>query len=204
MAYLSQKELELIGFAKIGDHVRISDKASIYNPSKISLGSYVRIDDFALLSAGEEGIVLGSYIHISCYATLIGHAKITLNDFVAISIKATILSSTAEVSGDFLPSTPELDGINELSENQITKMINEPVTFETNTGLGAHSIVMPGVTVGMGSGIGAMSVVYQNLNPWGIYMGNPARFIRKRSDRAYQEIQKIKKNAESKDNMQSE
>lgn len=205
MAYLSQKELELIGFAKVGDHVRISDKASIYNPSKISLGSFVRIDDFVLLSAGEEGIEIGSYIHIACYATLLGQAKITLRDFVSISIKSTILSSTSDFSGEFLPSSSEfIDDLNKLNETPIAIAISKPVIFETHSGLGAHSIVMPGVKVGKGTVIGAMSVVYQDLNPWGIYMGNPVRFIKKRSDHAYQEIEKLRIKLGIKDKTHSE
>lgn len=192
MAYLSQKEIELVGFARVGDEVFISDKASFYNPSKISIGSYVRIDDFALLSAGEEGIEIGNCIHISCYATLLGQAKITLHDFVSISIKATILSSTSDYSGEFLPSLNEFNGLRDLNE-ALAHVISKPVIFETNTGLGAHSIVMPGVKIGKGSGIGAMSVVYEDVNPWGIYMGNPVRFIKKRSDFAYQEIEKYRK-----------
>ena len=197
MAYLSTKDLDLIGFKHIGINVLISDKASIYNPSKISIGSNVRIDDFAMLSAGEEGIDIGNFIHISCYATLIGHAKITLKDFVAISIKATILSSTADYSGEFVPSINGSENLEEFGEG-LTNVISKPVVFETHSGLGAHSIVLPGVTVGMGSGIGTMSSVYKDIAPWGIYMGNPARFIKKRSDHAFKEMEKIKKSLESK------
>lgn len=192
MAYLSQEEVELIGFAKVGDEVFISDKASFYNPSKISIGSYVRIDDFALLSAGEGGIELGNCIHISCYATLLGQAKITLHDFVSISVKATILSSTSDFSGEFLPSLNEFNGLKGLNEG-LAHVISKPVVFETNSGMGAHSVVMPGVTVGIGSAIGALSAVYENLNPWCVFMGNPARFVMKRSDFAYQEVEKFRK-----------
>ena len=185
MAYLSQEQLESIGFSKVGEKVFISDKVSIYNASKISIGSYVRIDDFCLLSAGDEGIEIGSYVHISCYATIMGRSKITLKDFVGISIKATILSSTSDFSGEFLPSLNEFDELNKLHEG-ITDIISKPVAFETNSDIGAHSLVLPGVTVGMGSVIGAMSVVYEDLNPWGIFIGNPVRFVKKRSDHVYQ------------------
>ena len=103
MAYLSEAELKKIGFASLGKEVFISDKVSIYNASKISIGSYVRIDDFCLLSAGEEGIDIGNYVHISCYACLLGKSKITIHDFVSISIKATILSSNSDFSGQTIP-----------------------------------------------------------------------------------------------------
>ena len=179
MAYLSREELLKIGFASVGDEVYISDKISIYNPSKISLGSFVRIDDFCLLSAGEEGIEVGSYVHISCYVCIMGKAKITIHDFVGISIKATILSSTSDFSGETMPALEMFDVGSDVRDD-LTSVISIPVVLETHTGIGAHSIIMPGVTIRKGSAIGAQSVVYESVNQWGIYMGNPVRFLKKR------------------------
>lgn len=183
MGFLTEDELNKIGFAKLGTNVFISNKVSIYNPGKIRIGSNVRIDDFCILSAGEGGIDIGNYVHISCYACLIGKANIRLHDYVAISVKASILSNTNDYSGDFLPTYKEIE-VPKSAEN-LVKTISEPVVLETHTGLGAHSVVMPGVTVSIGTAIGAMSVVYEDLNSWGIYVGNPARFVKKRSDKAY-------------------
>jgi galactoside O-acetyltransferase len=36
---------------------------------------------------------------------------------------------------------------------------------------------MPNITVGKGSVIGAASFVNKNVEPWGIYVGSPARKI---------------------------
>src|SRR5690606_35276944 len=183
MGFLKEDELLNIGFAEVGTNVFISDKVSIYNPGSIRIGSNVRIDDFCMLSAGEGGIDIGNYIHISAYACLMGKANIKLNDFVAISIKASVLSSTSDFSGDFLPKYKEI--ASPKGGEDLGKTISKPIVFETHTGLGAHSVVMPGVTVSIGSVVGAMSVVYEDLNSWGIYVGNPARFIKKRSTKAY-------------------
>lgn len=192
MAYLSVEELNKIGFASIGNQVYISDKASIYNPGKISIGSYVRIDDFAMLSAGEGGIEIGSFIHISCYACLIGKSKITLHDFVGISIKATILSSNSDFSGRTLPDLGTFEFDVDVKEKDLLSVTNEPVVLETHVGLGAHTVVLPGVTIGQGTVVGAQSVVYEPLNPWGIYNGNPARFIKKRDQEAFNRINELK------------
>lgn len=197
MGYLSQDELNKIGFASVGKEVFISDKASIYNASKITLGSYVRIDDFCLLSAGDEGIEIGNYVHISCYGCLIGRSKITIHDFVAISIKATILSSNSDFSGDTLPSLQEFEKVD--INKDLFSVISKPVVLETHSGIGAHSMVLPGVTVGTGSVVGAHSMVYENLNPWGIYFGNPVRFIKKRSDVAFNKVAEIFKEEKKKD-----
>ena len=82
MAFLSIEQLEDLGFASLGEDVFISDKASIYNPSNISIGSYVRIDDFAIISAGQEGIEIGNYVHIAPGAVLSGAVSIGEGTFV--------------------------------------------------------------------------------------------------------------------------
>ena len=40
--------------------------------------------------------------------------------------------------------------------------------------------VLPGVTIGEGSVVGAGSVVTKDVEPWTVVAGNPAKFIKKR------------------------
>ncbi|MBT3210423.1 MAG: acyltransferase, partial [Planctomycetaceae bacterium] len=67
MSFYSMEELQTLGLASFGKDVKISRKASIYNPGQISIGNHVRIDDFCVLSAGEGGIEIGDYVHIAVY-----------------------------------------------------------------------------------------------------------------------------------------
>lgn len=182
MAYLSLEQLQALNFASMGDHIYISDKASIYNPSKISLGSYVRIDDFALISAGEEGIEIGNFVHLACYSCVLGHSKITFQDYTGISIRTTVLSSTSEFSGEYLFNLKEFIPINEIEG--LTSSTNKPVVFEKVSAVGAGSIVLPGVTIGSNSAVGPLSVVHKNIEPGGFYWGNPPRLVKKTSNRA--------------------
>ncbi|MDZ7925025.1 MAG: hypothetical protein U5M23_13450 [Marinagarivorans sp.] len=46
MGFYTQDELTYIGFKSLGDNVKLSKKASVYEPEKISIGSNSRIDDF--------------------------------------------------------------------------------------------------------------------------------------------------------------
>jgi len=39
---------------------------------------------------------------------------------------------------------------------------------------------MPGVNIGEGCSVGAMSLVNKSIEPWGIYFGVPARRIKER------------------------
>lgn len=172
MGFLSEVELNAMGFAIIGSNVFISDKASIYNPKNIRIGSNVRIDDFCIISAGEKGIEIGNYVHIACYVSLIGNELIKINDFVGISSKAAVYSSSDDYSGNFLtgPTIP----------NQFKNVDSRSVVFESHSLVGSNCVILPGVIVGEGTAIGALSLVTKSLNPWGLYTGVPAKFIKPR------------------------
>ena len=87
---MSRDALELMGFAAIGDDVRLSDRASIYGASRIALGSHVRIDDFCVLSAGAGGIEIRDHVHVAVYASLMGAGRITVAAFANLSSRVAV------------------------------------------------------------------------------------------------------------------
>lgn len=169
-SFYSDKELSLIGFRKFGENVLISRKASIYAPEKITIGNSVRIDDFCILS-GE--IILCNNIHISAYSALYGKYGIMMEDYTGLSPRCTIFSASDDFGGDFLigPMNPE----------KYTNVIGGKVIIKKFSQVGAGSIIMPGVTINEGVVVGAMSLVKKSLDEWGIYAGNPVKFIKKRN-----------------------
>ena len=54
-----------------------------------------------------------------------------------------------------------------------------PITVERNVWLGFDVCVLPGVTIGEGSIVGCRSVVHDDVPPYTIVAGNPARVIRR-------------------------
>lgn len=189
MPFLTKDQIRKIGFAKVGDNVFISDKASFYNPANISIGNNIRIDDFCILSAGKGGIELGDIVHIACHATLIGDAKIKIGSLCGISSKTAIYSTNDDYSGHSLQG-------GKLIQEKYRDPIIKPVIFEDYTIVGAMSVVLPGVTIREGSVVGALSFVRKSLKPWGIYTGNPLRFVKKRSTDLLRYIPEIKKDLE--------
>lgn len=59
-------------------------------------------------------------------------------------------------------------------------LVVKPVEVEDGAWVGAGAIVLPGVTIATHSVITAGAVVSQGTEPYMIYSGNPAVFIRKR------------------------
>lgn len=172
MSYLSEMELRALGLAKCGVNVRISRKVSIYNPGNISVGSNVRIDDFCVLSAGEGGIEIGDYVHVAVYCSLIGSGRIQLANFSGLSSRVAIYSSNEDYSGAFLtnPTVPQ----------EFKRVTSSPVTIGRHAIIGAGSVVLPGVELGEGVSVGALSLVNKDCTPFGVYFGAPARRIAER------------------------
>ena len=59
-----------------------------------------------------------------------------------------------------------------------TRRLRAHTRIGSNCFIGAHSLIMPGVTVGDGSIVGAGSVVVTDVPPGSIVAGNPAKVIR--------------------------
>ncbi|WP_390583501.1 acyltransferase [Erythrobacter sp. MTPC3] len=52
-----------------------------------------------------------------------------------------------------------------------------PILVEKNCFIGGGAMVLPGVTIGHNSIVGAGSVVFEDVPPYSIVAGNPARLI---------------------------
>ncbi|WP_221391860.1 WcaF family extracellular polysaccharide biosynthesis acetyltransferase [Dyadobacter sp. NIV53] len=60
-------------------------------------------------------------------------------------------------------------------------LIVKPIVIETGAWIGAKSTVCPGVTVGSHAVLAVSSVANKNLEPYSIYQGNPAVFVKTRN-----------------------
>ncbi|MBA7751027.1 acyltransferase [Enterobacter sp. RHBSTW-01064] len=173
MAILTREEIEQIGFASIGENIHISTKASFYGISKIHIGNNVRIDDYCVISAGEGGVFIGNYIHIAVYSSLIGAGKITVMDFSNISSRVSIYSSNDDYSGESMT--------NPMVPTELTNVYHASVTINKHVIIGSGCVILPGVVIGEGTAIGALSLVKSDCEPFSIYVGNPAYKAKKRS-----------------------
>jgi galactoside O-acetyltransferase len=169
--FYTKEELSKIGFKSIGENVLISDKASIYGAKNIEIGSNVRIDDFVILSPGVS-LKIGNYIHIGCYTSIIGNGEIILEDFVGISGRVSIYSSSDDYTG--------MSMTNPMIPNEFKKITNGKIHIKKHTIIGTGSVILPNTIIGMGCSIYAQSLVKADCEELGVYSGNPLKLIGKR------------------------
>lgn len=161
-----------LGFAAVGRNVQISEWARFHGARFIEIGDNVRIDDFCVLSAGAGGIRIGSFVHIAVYCSLIGREAIELEDFCNLSSRVSIYSSSDDFSGASLtnPTVPE----------RFKQVSYAPVRLGRHVVVGSASVVLPGVAIGDGTAIGALSLVKTSCEEFAIYAGVPARRVGER------------------------
>lgn len=171
-SFYSAEELKGLGIKKYGDNVLISRNAVLYNPELLEIGNHVRIDDFTTISGR---IVLGDYIHIAQFCGLYGGGEgIYMDDFSGLSSRVVIYAVSNDYSGESLtnPTVPEKY---KKTDKEMAVHLGRHVI------VGTTSVILPGVTIGEGSSVGALSLCSKSLEPWGVYVGSPARRVKERS-----------------------
>jgi galactoside O-acetyltransferase len=150
---------------KVGIDVRISDLAVLSRPELIEIGDHVSIDQWVYISTNTK---LGNYIHIAPSVSIIGGAgaNLTMEDFTNIGSGGRIVCATDDFSQGLISPVVPLE---------YRTVISKPVIFKRYSTLGVNCSVLPGVTLGEGSIVGAGSVVTKDTDPWTIYAGCPAK-----------------------------
>jgi len=172
MAYLTEKALRTLGFKVLGNNVKVSDRASIYNPETIELGDHSRIDDFCVVSGK---VSIGRYCHITPMCLVAGGSPgVTLSDFCTLAYGVKVFAQSDDYSGRTM--------VNSLVPNKFKDEYLAEVLLERQVIVGAGSVIFPGVTIREGCSIGAMALVNRSTQPWGIYVGNPARRVKDRKN----------------------
>jgi galactoside O-acetyltransferase len=173
--YYTEHDLRDVGFASLGSNVRIARNTTIIGPEHVSLGSDVRIDGGTVIAAASGTLSIGNFVHIAGSCHLICGGGVALEDFAGISHGVRIFSASDDYSGASLT--------NPLVPKKYLNVRVAPVTLRRHVIVGAGTVILPGVDIGLGSAVGALSLVSKSLEEWGVYSGIPARRIKDRSRR---------------------
>ncbi len=168
--YYSEPELMAMNFKSLGSSVKISRTSLLYVPEYISIGDYSIIDDFCILSGNIE---IGRNVHLAHGCRAIGGREgIKMDDFSGLAFGVTIFAQSDDYGGAALtnPTIPM----------EYRKILRSRVELGRHVIVGTGSIVFPGVTMGEGGSVGALSMVTKSTDPWTIYFGVPAKRIKSR------------------------
>jgi acetyltransferase-like isoleucine patch superfamily enzyme len=112
-------------------------------------------------------------------------ARITIGDFTGISnsclfaAKEILIGSHVLIGGDCKIYDTDFHSKNAEERQTANEVVKtEKVEVKDNVFIGAHSIILKGVTIGENSIIAAGSVVTKDVPPNQIWGGNPAHYIK--------------------------
>lgn len=134
---------------QMGKKVKIQEAVKIKWPERLSIGNRSSINEFCWIES-SGGVSIGNNVWIAPRVSI-----------VSFQHKHTLYYH--ECSHDFTGGG---------------KILNK-IVIEDNVWIGAHSIILSGVTVGEGCIVGAGSVVTHDVPPYSIVAGVPARVIKK-------------------------
>mgnify|MGYP002624231923 CR=1 FL=1 len=176
-----QEQLELQGLEFMGENVKnklrfcgggvkINALAKICKPEVVELDDNCRIGDFAFIFGGK-GVKIGKYTDFQPHTTIWGGGECVIGDRVSTGPGTTFLTATYS----YAPGMKMVDGMIDGE----TETLGGRCEIGNDVYIGANAVIMP-VKIGEGAVVGAGSFVNKDLEPWGVYVGSPARKIAER------------------------
>lgn len=148
------------------DAVRLGRGAQVYLAMMFDMGRNARVSlgDYASMTGGrltcDQAITIGAYTLISWNVVIMDTYRLPL---------------------DPLSRRRALEMIGHSADRVIAHADTSPrpVSIGENVWIGFDVCVLPGVTIGRGAIVGAKSVVVEDVPPYTVVAGNPARVLRR-------------------------
>jgi acetyltransferase-like isoleucine patch superfamily enzyme len=149
-------------------HCYISTQARVQLTSKIAFGKGTVVKPFAILQTQGGRILTGENCAISSFNHIsTGIEDVMIGNYVRIGPHATIMGGSRNF---------------ERKDQLIIQQgsYHKTIIIEDDVLIGASVTVLPGSRIGKGAVIGAMSLINQDIPPYSIVAGIPAKIIGKR------------------------
>lgn len=158
---------------KIGNGTLIDSNVkiqTIYGRSKVEVGKDCEIRRGVIFVNDCGGhIIIGNNTSLNPYTILYGHGGLIIGNGVRIAAHSMLVAFNHRFDGD-----------TEIYKQGFTL---KGITIEDDVWIGGGVKILDGVTVGKGCIIAAGSVVTKSTEPYSIYGGVPAKFIKSRFDK---------------------
>ncbi len=134
---------------------------------RIALGDSAWVERGGVLWAFDGSIVTHRSVYLGPYVTIYGHGGVEIGEETLVSMKATILSSNHAIpeQGTLIRQQPD--------ELLLTKIGRD-------VWIGAHAVILGGVTIGDGAVVAAGAVVTKDVEPGAVVAGVPAKVVKRR------------------------
>ncbi|MDZ8085553.1 MAG: acyltransferase [Nostoc sp. DedQUE12b] len=144
--------------------LRLGKGSAVYKDTMFDLGSdaQVKVGEYALIHGArivcDAELKIGNYALISWQVVLMDTYRLPFD----IGKRRKILEqASCQPSQSFSADVPA-----------------QPIWIQDNVWIGFDACILPGVTIGEGAIVGARSVVSEDVPPYTVVAGNPARIVR--------------------------
>ncbi len=151
---------------RVGLFTRVYGRPKVFNQGTLVIGERVRI--WSTTVPAELAVWQGGTLDIGDNVSINYGTSIAATGLVRIGHNSMLGAYTMILDNDF----------HEI-ENRNARPAPRPVILEDNVWLANRTIVLPGVTIGHDSVVGAGSVVMTDIPPRSVVLGNPARVIKR-------------------------
>jgi len=153
---------------EIGENVIVEDYAMIQENAKIGnstkVGTYTKVG---------KNVVIGEYCSFTSFCEIRDNCQ--LGNHVSMGSRCTLSAGTIVGNHVLMKYSFVVTDTPNLSEND-KKVVG---MLKSGSKFGACVVIMPDVTIGKNSEIGACSQVRHNVADNEVWYGNPAKFYRK-------------------------
>lgn len=138
-----------------------------YNGKKIKNSRFSNLTHIS----NKKNIIIGNNVFIGHFNYIDGFRQVVIEEGCQITNYVSVLTHSSH-------NSIRLYGSNYCYEDEITAgLLEGPVKIGKYTFVGAHSLIMPGTTIGKGSIVSAYSFVKGEFPEYSIIRGIPARII---------------------------
>ncbi len=165
----------------LGDNVHIGAYAKLSHRGHgtIEIGDNSAIDSFVVLETRRGGsIKIGKNSGVNAFSVIYGTGGVTIGDYTRIAAHTVIVASNHIFD----------DSTKNIHEQGVSK---KGIVIGNDVWIGHDALILSGTEIGDGAVIAARSVVRGKIEPYSIYAGSPAKFIRYRFTSA--EINSLRK-----------